>query len=252
MIVLKDISKTLGTNPVLSHLSLNIDKGQIHFIIGKSGVGKSVLLKHIVGLLQPDSGEIWVDTVEITGLSERHLLEVRRKCALVLQNPALLDGLTLFENIALPIRSHGNPLSEKQIAKMVHEKMEWTQLDLKMQSRYPHELSFGTLKRASIARALALDPSYLLLDEPTTGADPSTIFAINEVVKDLCLKKGVTGVVVSHDIRSALGIADQICIMDRGSICAQGNKTSLAKMDNPLVQSFLQTSMSHFAESDRH
>ncbi|MBI4404395.1 MAG: ATP-binding cassette domain-containing protein [Deltaproteobacteria bacterium] len=239
MIRFDKVCKSFGAKTVLDRVSFEISQGQIVFVIGKSGMGKSVLLKNIVGLLRPDSGEIWLENEELTALDELRYLGVRKKCGMVFQHPALLDSLTIYENVAFGIRSLGLLDSEEKIEKSVVEKLRLTHLGLDVLQLYPQDLSFGMQKRAAIARTLAVEPSYLLFDEPTTGLDPVTTNAINKLIQDLSRQLKVTALVVSHDMHCALTIADKILFLDQGRMIAEGSPSSLMKSPLSLVQQFL-------------
>lgn len=239
MIEFRKVTKRFGLRTVLDRIDLSIGKGEIVFIIGKSGVGKSVLLKHIVGLMRPEEGEIWVGEREVTRLGEEDLLEVRVSCGMVFQHPALLDFLTTFENIAFGLRAHRCCSSEEEIMGKVFEKMECVNLKQEVAFRYPTELSYGAQKRVSVARALVLEPSYLLFDEPTTGLDPILTNSIHQLIRSLSKRLCVTSLVVSHDMRGALETADRIVMIDGGKIITEGNRQAMLACQHPLVREFL-------------
>ena len=219
------VSKTFGTKNVLNDVSFQVEKGEIVFILGKSGMGKSVTLKHIIGVIQPDLGKIFVDDMEVTSFrgseAQEQLALVRQKCGMVFQHPALLDSLSIFDNIAFGLRTPqyeakvGRALSEEEISVIVHEKLSLVGVSTETLTQYPHEVSFGAQKRISMARTLAPGPEYLLFDEPTTGLDPLSTSAINHLILQLSRKLKVTSIIVSHDMACALAIADQILFLER-------------------------------------
>lgn len=237
MIEFKDLVKTFGTRAVLNGLSLSIREGEIVFILGTSGTGKSVLLKNLVGLLTPDSGDIWIDGENVARFSEEQYLSIRKKCGMVFQHPALFDSLTVYENIAFGLRRHFD-YSEEVIAQKVSKALQLVQLK-DVTDKYPADLSYGMQKRVSLARTIALEPKILLFDEPTTGLDPVTTTAINNLILELSHKLKTTSLVVSHDITCAFAIADRIVFLDKGHILAQGTPEELKKSNIPLVKEFL-------------
>lgn len=237
MIRLVDLKKDFSGREVLKGLNLEIKAGQIVFVLGTSGTGKSVLLKLLVGLLKPTSGRIEIDGREITGLSEDELQSVRKKCGMVFQHPALFDSLTIFENVAFGLRKHSK-LDEAAIRQRVRECLDLVHLE-DVEQLLPQELSYGMQKRVSLARTLAVQPEILLFDEPTTGLDPVTTQAINKLIQELSRKLKTTSVVVSHDMICALQIADQIIVLDQGSIVESGTVAEVQQSRVPLVQDFL-------------
>jgi len=245
MIEFKLVSKRFGPKLILNNVSFLIGKGEIVFIIGKSGVGKSVSLKCIVGLLKPEFGEVWVDGQQVNNLSEKDLFEVRRKCGMVFQNPALLDSLTVFENLAFGVRALKLCKTETQIKDRVVEKMGLVGLNSDLLDRFPPEISFGMQKRISLARTLAVEPSYLLFDEPTTGQDPVSTNRINRLILRLSLQRNVTARVVSHDMHCAMDIANRIIVLDRGEILEEGSPESLMNSPHALVQDFMKEATDH-------
>lgn len=238
MISFRKLSKAFGDKPVLRGVDLEVVKGEVLFIIGTSGVGKSVTIKHLVGLLRPDDGEIWLDGRRIDQLDERALYDVRKRCAMVFQHATLFDSMTLLENVALPLRKH------KRLSERAAEKEAMVFLD-KVHMRefahaYPAELGDGTRKRAAIARALTLDPECVLFDEPTTGLDPVSARRIDKLIRELSDTLGVTSVVVSHDLTSIFGIADRIALIYNGVAHAVGTPAELRASSDPIVQQFIQ------------
>lgn len=238
MIRFENVIKKFGERTVLSGISFEAKKGEILFVLGTSGTGKSVLLKNIVGLLRPTSGDIYVDSVEVSRLTEEEYFPVRKKCGMVFQQPALFDSINVFENVAYGLRRHKKEMSEQQIAEKVQSSLELVHLDGTEQKKVG-ELSYGMQKRVSLARTIALDPQILLFDEPTTGLDPVTTSAINQLIFDLSRKLNTTSMVVSHDMKCALSIADRIMVLDKGQIVAFGTPDEMKKSTQPLVKDFL-------------
>lgn len=233
----KNVVKRFGPRTILKGLSLRIEPGEILFILGTSGTGKSVLLKTLVGLLRPDEGEVWIDGRETSRISENEYLEIRKFCGMVFQQPALFDSMTVFDNIAFGLRKLER-LPEDQVAARVHEALRAVHLP-DVGDRYPQEISYGMQKRASLARTLALKPRILLFDEPTTGLDPVTTTAVNELIAELSREYRTTSLVVSHDMACALAIADRIIVLDQGGIAEQGTPAELRRSQVPLVRDFL-------------
>ena len=243
MISFRDVRKSFGEREVLKGISFDVPEGQILFILGTSGTGKSVLLKNIVGLLKPTSGEIWVDDVDVSRLSEIEMFPIRRKCGMVFQQPALFDSLTVFENVAFGLRKHQPELTEGQVRERVRECLSLVHLK-DIEGKKPQEISYGMQKRVSLARTVAVNPRILLFDEPTTGLDPVTTNAINHLILELSRKLKTTSLVVSHDMQCALDIADHILVLDKGEIVDQGAPAKLKKSTHPLVQDFLKEALS--------
>lgn len=237
MIKFENIVKKFGERTILKGISFEVKEGEILFILGTSGTGKSVLLKNIVGLLRPDLGEIWVDHQEVSRISEDDYFAVRKKCGMVFQHPALFDSLTVFENVAFGLRKHYQ-LSEEEIAKRVSTALQLVNLS-GIEAKLPSQISYGMQKRVSLARTVAIEPKILLFDEPTTGLDPVTTQAINRLIFELSRKLKTTSIVVSHDMQCALDIADRIIVLDQGQIVDQGTPDELKKSQQPLVRDFL-------------
>lgn len=237
MIEYKNLVKRFGTRTVIKGISLKVSRGEILFILGTSGTGKSVLLKNTVGLMQPEEGEIWVDGQEISRFSEAQYQDVRKKCGMVFQHPALFDSLTVFENVAFGLRRHYH-LSEDVIKEKVLKALQLVNLS-GVEHKKPAEISYGMQKRVSLSRTVALEPQILLFDEPTTGLDPVTTNAVNQLIFDLSRKLKTTSLVVSHDMNCALGIADRIVVLDKGEIVALGTPDEMKSSTQPLVKDFL-------------
>jgi phospholipid/cholesterol/gamma-HCH transport system ATP-binding protein len=249
----ENVSKTFGSKQILNDVSFEVNRGEILFILGKSGMGKSVTLKHIIGVYAPDAGKVFVDQYEVSAMNTEERMDeltlVRQRCGMVFQHPALLDSLSNFENIAFGLRSSqyqkktGKKLSEDEIIEIVHEKLALVHLDPEILALYPHEVSYGVQKRVSMARTLAPGPEYLLFDEPTTGLDPLSTSSINELINELSRKLKVTSIIVSHDMACALSIADQILFLDQGKILLLAPPKEVVKSTIPLVQDFFKETM---------
>ena len=237
IIELKNVHKSFGDQHVLRGLNLSIERDRISVIIGKSGGGKSVLLKHIIGLLKPDRGEVIVDGQNIVPLTERQMTPVRRKFGLLFQEAALFDSMTVAENVAFPLREHTKKNS-RQIAEIVDQKLASVGLS-GVGYKMPSELSGGMRKRVGLARALALDPKIVLFDEPTSGLDPVMSAAINELIMRTQSDFNTTGVVISHDIAATMSIAHTIFMLYEGRIIAQGAPEEIKNSDNPVVRQFI-------------
>lgn len=242
MISFREVRKRFGSREVLRGITFEVPEGEILFILGTSGTGKSVLLKNIVGLLQPTSGEILVDGTDVSRLEEEDLFPIRKKCGMVFQHPALFDSLTVFENVAFGLRKHWPEYSEQQVADRVRECLALVHLD-NVENKMPQDISYGMQKRVSLARTVAVNPKILLFDEPTTGLDPVTTRAINHLIFELSRKLKTTSLVVSHDMQCALEIADRIIVLDVGEIIAQGTPEELKKSKHPLVRDFLKEAL---------
>jgi phospholipid/cholesterol/gamma-HCH transport system ATP-binding protein len=243
MIAFENLVKKFGDRTILKGVSLKIKKGEILFVLGTSGTGKSVLLKNIVGLLRPDEGQIWIDGVEVSQLSEKEYNQIRKKCGMVFQQPALFDSLTVFENVAFGLRRHYREMSEEEIKQKVAQALKRVNLN-SIEEKMPSQISYGMQKRVSIARTIALSPQVLLFDEPTTGLDPISTNTVNKLIQNLSRELSTTSVVVSHDMRCALEIADRIVVMDKGNIVEQGTPEQLKSSKVELVQDFLREALS--------
>ena len=237
MIAFRDIHKSFGDKPVLSGMSLEIADGEVLFIIGTSGVGKSVTIKLLVGLLALDRGEIWLDDLRLDTLSEKDLYPVRKRVGMVFQNATLFDSLTLAENVALPLRKHKGM---RQKDALVEAEVRLEQVGMReFAHRYPAELSDGMRKRAAIARTLSVDPEVVLFDEPTTGLDPVSARRIDRLIRTLSDEVGVTSIVVSHDLTSTFSIADRIAFLYQGVVHLVGTPDQFRSSPDPVVQQFI-------------
>jgi phospholipid/cholesterol/gamma-HCH transport system ATP-binding protein len=237
LIELRDVSKRFGRLVVLDHLSLSIEEGKCIVVIGASGTGKSVLLKHIVGLLRPDSGEVWFDGKRLDTLSERKLMKARLNFGFLFQMGALFDSMDVLDNVAFPLVEHTNKKPD-EVRSIATEKL--TMVGLKDAGRkMPGELSGGQKKRVALARAIALDPRVILYDEPTTGLDPIRADVINELIIKLQRELKVTSIVVTHDMASAIKIADRIVMLRYGKIVFDGTPTEIQQSTDPVVRRFV-------------
>ncbi len=237
MIKLVGVEKSLGGQPVLRGIDLTIPKGKLTTIIGRSGEGKSVLLKHMIGLLQPDRGEVWVDGIEISRLKGRQLNEVRKQFAMLFQGAALFDSLTVFENVAFPLREKLR-LKGPEVARRVEEKLEQVGLT-GMGHKFPAELSGGMRKRAGLARALVMEPEIILFDEPTTGLDPLMAKTIHDLIVATQQKFGFTAVMVSHEIPEVFGISDWVAMLKNGKIAAMAPSSEFQRIADPEIREFI-------------
>jgi phospholipid/cholesterol/gamma-HCH transport system ATP-binding protein len=235
-----DLHKSFGSHEVLSGITLDVPAGSTLVILGGSGSGKTVLMKHIIGLLKPDSGRVIVDGEDIVPLGPRGLERMRRKFGMVFQAAALFDSMTVFENVSFPLREHRKDLSEDEIRALVKEKLGIVGLK-NVEEKYPADLSGGMRKRVGLARAIVLGPKIVLYDEPTTGLDPITTDYVDEMILDAKKELGVTSVVISHDIASAFKVADNIAFLYQGHIIDQGPPSKLRHSENPAVKLFLST-----------
>lgn len=236
-IVFKDIYKSFGPKHILRGVDLEVQPGAVFFIIGQSGAGKSVLVKHLVGLLMPDRGQIFLDDLEITSLSEKQFYPVRKRCAMVFQNSTLFDSMTLQENVALPIRKHLK-VSGEEASEMAIEKLRLVGMHT-YAGRYPADFGDGMRKKVAIARALTLDPEYVIFDEPTTGIDPISAAMVDKLIRHLSDNLGVTSIVISHDLRSIFGIADRIAMLYQGKFILDGTRDDFRHSEDPIVQQFI-------------
>jgi phospholipid/cholesterol/gamma-HCH transport system ATP-binding protein len=241
MIKIENLHKTLNGKKVLRGVNIQIDRGEITAIIGASGGGKTVLLKHLIGMLRPDSGEIFIKDRPIFQLSERKLEETRRLFGFVFQSGALLNSISVFDNIALPLVERRKTPPEK-IQQAVREKLELVSLS-GIENEMPSNLSGGMKKRVAIARAIIEDPEIILYDEPTAELDPVMASSIEELIMSLKTELGVTSVVVIHDMDIALRLADKIALLDGGEFVEIGTPDQIMESKNELVKKFLDKGM---------
>lgn len=238
MIEIVDVHKSFGANKVLQGVNLTIKEGEALAIIGKSGCGKSVLLKHIVGLLVPDSGYVKVEGQNLHELSEKELYKIRTKFGFLFQGAALFDSLTVEENISLALVENDFNLSKNEIEKIVAEKLELVGLS-KIEKLKPAELSGGMKKRVGLARALVTEPTYILYDEPTTGLDPLMSDSIDDLIKELNEKINVTSIIVTHDMFSVKNIADKVAMMHEGKIYFEGTVDDINISSDEVITNFI-------------
>lgn len=237
LIELRHLHKAFGRLVVLNDLSLNIEAGQSLVIIGASGSGKSVLLKHIVGLLKPDKGEVHFDGRRIDLLSERQLVDIRKRFGFLFQMGALFDSLTVYENVAFPLREHTH-MEEEEIDNVVQQKLTMVGLP-EVGKKMPAELSGGQRKRVAMARAIAMNPEVILYDEPTTGLDPIRSDVINEMILKLQRELKVTSITVTHDMNSAFKIANRIVMLHEGKLIFDGTPADIQATQQPVVKRFV-------------
>ena len=237
MLKLVGVTKTLGGQPVLRGVDLVVPQGKLTTIIGRSGEGKSVLLKHMIGLLQPDSGEVWVGGVEISRLRGQALNEVRKRFAMLFQNAALFDSLTVSENVAFPLREKLR-MKGRDVTIRVEEMLEQVGL-AGMGHKFPAELSGGMRKRAGLARALVMRPEIILFDEPTTGLDPLMAKSIHDLITSTQRKFGFTAVMVSHEIPEIFGISDYVAILKQGKIGLMAPPEEFQQTTDPDIKEFI-------------
>ncbi|MBL7198355.1 MAG: ABC transporter ATP-binding protein [Candidatus Omnitrophica bacterium] len=237
MIEIKNLCKSFNYNKVLDNLNLTIDTGETKVIIGRSGCGKSVLLKHIVSILKPDSGQVIINDVDITTLDEKRMNNVRMNIGLVFQGGALFDSLTVEENVGFILHEYTD-LDKAAIRNRVEESLSMVSLQ-DISDMMPSDLSGGMKKRVALARAICTRPKILLYDEPTTGVDPITADAINELIKELHDKLKITSIVVTHDMNSAYKVADRIAMLYHGKIIAEGSPGEISNTTHPIVKQFI-------------
>jgi len=232
-----NLHKSFGTQKVLDGINLEIEKGKTTVIIGKSGGGKTVLLKHLIGLIKSDEGEIWINGAEITQLKDKELNEIRVGFGMLFQEAALFDSMDVFDNIAFPLREHTKK-SEKEIERIVEEKLKHVGL-LRFGDKMPSELSGGMRKRVGLARALALDPDTILFDEPTSALDPIISLTILDLIKETQTRLNKTYVVISHDIMGMFRIADKVAFLSDGKIIEYGTPYEVRRSKNEVTMEFL-------------
>ena len=238
MIEINNLHKSFGNNNVLRGVNLTIETGETIVIIGKSGCGKSVLLKHIVGLIVPDSGFVKVEDQTVNELNLKDLYKLRKNFGFLFQGAALFDSMTVEENISLALVESENGYTSQEIKKMVSDKLDLVELP-GTQNLKPAELSGGMKKRVGLARALITNPDYILYDEPTTGLDPIMADSIDILIKDLTEKLNVTSIVVTHDMYSVKNVANKVAMMNDGKIYFIGSQENLINSDDPVIQEFI-------------
>lgn len=241
MITLRNVHKSFGAQKVLDGLDLDIPDGKITAIIGPSGEGKSVLLKHLIGLLQPDSGSVEVDGESILNLRRSELNRIREKFGMLFQNVALFDSMTVFENVAFPLQEKTS-LSKEEIRERVLSALEDVGLK-NIEHKFPDELSGGMKKRVGLARAVVLNPKIILFDEPTTGLDPIIKRAIHQLIKETHAKFGFTAVIVTHEIPDIFDVAQNVAMLFRGKIQQHGTPNDIINSTDPAIRQFISGSL---------
>ncbi len=237
MIKVEHLSKTLGDQKILNDISFEVATGEILVFLGPSGVGKTVLLKHLIGLLKPDCGSVIINGKDITKLSRVEQLKMRKDFGYLFQEGALYDFMNVFDNVAFPLREHTN-LNYQQIRGRVREVLDMVDLD-DVEAKMPSELSGGMKKRVGLARAIVLGAKILLCDEPTSGLDPIRSFDISNLIRQVAKKIGVTMVMTSHDVDNSFRIADRLAILNEGHIEVIGSQQDLLSNQHPFVKEFL-------------
>jgi phospholipid/cholesterol/gamma-HCH transport system ATP-binding protein len=238
IIIVKNLCKSFNGQLVLDNINLNIPRHKTTVLIGRSGDGKSVFLKHLIGLLKPDRGQVLLGGENITAMSEPALNRVRRKFGVLFQDAALFDSMTVARNVAFPLREHSS-LRPGEIMEQVRFRLQQVGLS-GSEDKMPAELSGGMRKRAGLARALALDPEIMLADEPTTGLDPIMTRAINHLLKETQEKLNLTSVIISHDLEGAFYLAHKLIMINKGRLVAQGTPEEIKNSGNPIVRQFLE------------
>jgi len=233
----RDVHKRFGEKSVLRGVTLRVERGEVMFIIGTSGVGKSVTIKHLIGLLKPTSGEILLDGQPVQDLREKDYYPIRKRCAMVFQSSTLFDSLSVVDNVILPLRKHRR-LRDKAARAEAMALLEKVGME-RFAGRFPAELGDGMRKRVAIARALTLNPEYVLFDEPTTGLDPVSARRVDQLIRRLSDELGVTSIVVSHDLVSIFSIADRIALVYQGRIHLVGTREEFRESPDPVVQQFI-------------
>lgn len=238
MISLQHVWKSFDGRQVLRDMSIDVERGESVVIVGGSGTGKSVTLKHIIGLLRPDKGRVVIDGVDIGAMKEVELNQFRRRFGMAFQEGALFDSMSVFENIAFPLRRH-TKMSEAEIRARVEECLEEVHLH-GVEKKRPSELSGGMRRRVGFARAISLEPEILLFDEPTTGLDPVISDVIAELITEMDRKLGTTTVTITHDMKVAFKIADRVAMLFNGQIVEQGSPEEFQRSTNPIVRQFIE------------
>jgi phospholipid/cholesterol/gamma-HCH transport system ATP-binding protein len=237
IISLRGVTKSFGSHTVLEDITFDVPKGRITAILGPSGTGKSVLLKNILGLLRPERGEIWVDGDQIVGLRERRLYAVRKKFGVLFQDGALFGSMSIYDNIAFPLREHTRK-SEAQIRELVHRNAELVGM-MDHLKKLPGEVSGGMKKRAGLARAMVTEPEIVLFDEPDSGLDPVRVAYLDELVVTAQRETGATFFIITHNIESVMRVADYMGVLFRSNLVKFASKQDMVATDNPIIKQFL-------------
>jgi phospholipid/cholesterol/gamma-HCH transport system ATP-binding protein len=241
VIEIVDLWKSFGDNEVLKGITLTIPKGTTYVVLGGSGSGKTVLMKHVIGLLKPDRGSVRVGGIEISALEGKALNDARQMFGMVFQGAALFDSMTVFENVAFPIteKRRTDRLGADEVRARVIEKLKVVDLGEEVLDKWPSELSGGMRKRVALARALVSDPQVVLYDEPTTGLDPITTDYVDGMILNAKERVGITSMVISHDIASAFKVADRLAVLYDGRLAAEGTPEEVRRSEHPFVKRFL-------------
>ncbi len=239
MIEVVDLHKSFGDNRVLRGVTLTVETGTTFVILGGSGSGKTVLMKHVIGLLKPDRGLVRVDGIDISKLGGKELTEARRIFGMVFQGAALFDSMTVLENVSFPLKEKQRGIPAEDLRARAVEKLKVVDLGEDVLDLWPSQLSGGMRKRVALARALVAEPSVVLYDEPTTGLDPITTDYVDDMIVTTKQRLGVTSMVISHDIASAFKVADRLAVLYDGQIAAQGTPEEVRRSDHPFVRKFL-------------
>jgi phospholipid/cholesterol/gamma-HCH transport system ATP-binding protein len=240
MIEIVDLHKSFGDYTVLKGINLSVPAGNTCVILGGSGSGKTVLMKHMIGLLKPDQGQVFIDGEDVVPMGPEDLERMRHKFGMVFQAAALFDSMDVYDNVAFPLREHGN-VSEEEIQKRVRSKLDLMGLPRAAERKFPADLSGGMRKRVGLARAVVMEPKIVLYDEPTTGLDPITTDYVDEMILAAQARLKVTSVVISHDIASAFNVGNYIAFLSKGLIIEYGPPEQLRSSEHPVVKNFLQT-----------
>lgn len=237
MIRTENICKVFGEQEVLRNINLTFEAGKCNLIIGRSGSGKTVLLKILIGLFQPTSGKVWYDDIDFTSLDKKRLREIRMRVGMLFQSTALFDSMTIEENVRFPMDMFTQMTSKEKLLRVNYclDRVSLTGVN----NKYPSELSGGMQKRAGIARAIVLNPTYLFCDEPNSGLDPKTSIVIDELIHGLTIENNITTVVNTHDMNSVMAIGDTITLLHQREVAWRGNKDEVLSSSNPILQDFV-------------
>jgi phospholipid/cholesterol/gamma-HCH transport system ATP-binding protein len=241
VIEIEDVWKAFGDHQVLKGVTARIEQGTTFVVLGGSGSGKTVLMKHVIGLFKPDRGRVTVDGIDLSQLSGRALTEARQMFGMVFQSAALFDSMTVFDNVAFPLRERQRGIKQDELRRRVVESLRVVDLGEEVLGKWPAELSGGMKKRVGLARALVHEPRVVLYDEPTTGLDPITTAYVDEMIIHAKERLGITSMVISHDVASSFRVADKLAVLYDGRIAAQGTPDEVRASTDPYVQRFLST-----------